>query len=273
MGAELEKVKRVLAEAPNYFQLEERSKEIEELLSEDSESDVERGLSDYRKWKAQLSETHQVLNCLPELFEGFSGSHVVGSPWKPLMTERDAKMRGIEIFLTRIEARIKDLEDLRRGKLEWEQADLTKRSVHAAELANTIAAVNSEAAKVSASAAKQSAQVARHGFRLTKKMFWAAVFSALVAVGALIGQIYSQNKDISVNLNSPVALQPVTLSDESISNLTHSIAVELSKMKDEQVTLSPESIEDLRAVLRLELERDAHIEVVETKENVEQKAN
>ncbi|WP_444958115.1 hypothetical protein [Microbulbifer sp. ZKSA002] len=271
MEANLEKIKKALAVAYEFTELQERSSQIEERLSLSDESGVEVALSEYRSWKGALQCDRQALNGVSEDLEALSVEPGVNSGlYQQLKNKQNKVTRVIDSFLPIIEMRIEDLERFGRDRLERNQAELSRRAVHAAELANTIAADSSKAAKVSAGAAKQSAQVARHGVKLTKKMFWAAVFSALVAVGALIGQIYSQNKDISVNLNSPVSLQPVTLSDESISNLTHAIAVELSKVKDEQAALSPESVEDLRAVLRLELERNARIDVVENKEDTEQ---
>ncbi|WP_444886507.1 hypothetical protein [Microbulbifer sp. JMSA008] len=274
MDVKLDKIKKALAVGYEFTELQERSNQIEQRLSQSDESGVEVALSEYRSWKGALQCDRQALNGVAEDLEALSVEPGVNSGlYQQLKSRQNKVTRVIDSFLPIIERRIENLERLGRDRLERNQAELSRRAVHAAELANTIAADSSTAAKVSASAAKQSAQVAGDGVKLTKKMFWAAVVSALVAVGALIGQIYSQNKDVSVNLNSPVALQPVTLSDESISNLTHAIAVELSKAQGEQVTLSPESIEGLRAVLRLELEKDVRVEVVETKGDVEQKAN
>ncbi|WP_299583021.1 hypothetical protein [uncultured Microbulbifer sp.] len=171
-------------------------------------------------------------------------------------------------------------EGLRSNQVTQQQLEISNRATQAAESGVEVAregvkvaAGSTKAAQKSATAAEASAEIARSGAVHTRRGVWVAAGSAVVAALALCWQIYSQNKDVSVNLNSPVVLQPATLSDESISSLTHAIAVELSKAKGEQVTLSPESIEGLRAVLRLELERGARIEVVETKEDVEQKAN
>ncbi|WP_444901312.1 hypothetical protein ACJJIG_17200 [Microbulbifer sp. SSSA007] len=216
-----------------------------------------------------------------------------------------------------LEFTLETLEWLRRTQLDRKNLYVAKRGVDTAETGVEaakegvrVAAESTKAAKKSATAAEASAEIARTGAVHTRWGVWVAAGSALIAALALCYQIYSQNNAVSVNLNSPVDLQPITLSDDSINsltrsiavvltktkgeivtlspesiedlrvvsdksiyNLTHAISVEIAKAKGGQVTLSPESIEDLRAVLRLELESSARIGVVETKEEVEQKAN
>ncbi|WP_444890010.1 hypothetical protein [Microbulbifer sp. DLAB2-AA] len=281
MANQLEHFQSILNELDESSKLKSKFNRLSQLPPDSGIHDIEKSRSGLKAWKLELQGSCRVARIIRGLLKSSSfRSNSDVNLRDTLILEAEKKIECAESYIETTDAQIELIEDLLRGMQEKEQKEFIKRTLSEAKRANSlaeeglrIAADSSTAAKVSASAAKQSAQVAGDGVKLTKKMFWAAVVSALVAVGALIGQIYSQNKDVSVNLNSPVVLQPVPLSDESISNLTHAIAVELSKAKGEQVTLSPESIEGLRDVLILELERDARIEVVETKEDVEQKAN
>ncbi|AWF81885.1 hypothetical protein BTJ40_14210 [Microbulbifer sp. A4B17] len=269
---------------------DEQRRTYDQLSSKPRSSfqDVGLLLTEWRCWKAtlegQLSQLDRV-DCRLKNSESLSSLN------EGLYRELTWRSEGVRAF-TECQISFVDIEIdiLKDWLLDWqknEHIEISKRGVRAAETGvevakegvkvaeegMEVAAESTKAAQKSAAAAEASAEIARTGAAHTKVGVWVAAVSASIAALALSWQIWSQNKDLSVNLNSPVALQPVALSDESISNLTHAFAVELSKAKGEQVTLSPESIEGLRVVLRLELERDAHIEVVETKENVKQKAN
>ncbi|WP_444931547.1 hypothetical protein ACJJIF_07155 [Microbulbifer sp. SSSA002] len=281
MANELEQFQSILNELDGPSKLDSKFARLSQLPPGSEIHNIEKCRSELKAWKLELQGSCRVARIAGELLESSSFTSTSDVNLRDvLILKAGKKLECAESYIEATDARIEFVEDLLRGMQEKEQKEFTKRTLSEAERANSIAkeglriaADSSAAAEVSASAAKQSAQVAGDGVKLTKKMFWAAVVSALVAVGALIGQIYSQNKDVSVNLSSPVALQPVTLSDESISNLTHAIAVELTKAKGQQVILSAESIEGLLAALKLELESSARIDVVETKEKVEQKAN
>ncbi|WP_444933649.1 hypothetical protein [Microbulbifer sp. JTAC008] len=256
---------------------------LESFVKESLSGDLEGALG---KLMALKGELESQLAIIDHKVKGFADGNDNPSH-RQLVKEVHEKIGAINAFMPLIEIQIQHLEKVmdRRGILE--QLEVSKSSVQAAlagvdvaERGLKIAEDNAQsanrsalAAESSAQAAKGSSEIAHKGAVHTRRGVWVASGSAFIAALALCYQVYSQNSAVSVNLSSPVALQAVTLSDESINNLTRALSVELAKVKGEQVTLSPESIEGLRAVLSLELERDAHIEVVETKENVKQKAN
>ncbi|USD19996.1 hypothetical protein MJO52_12995 [Microbulbifer variabilis] len=281
MASQLEVFRELLSEIDESEELQRKFDQLSQLSSEGAVHDPVRARLELKKWKQELQGFYRSLRIMMKRMRSTSPQSEQEDRLRRLLIDQaEEKMEHIGNFFERIDTQIWLFEELIRSNQEKKQIEFTERALSESERANSIAqegvhvaSESSESAKMSADAARDSAEIARKGAVHTRRGVWVAAGSASIAALALFWQIVSQNKDVSVNLNSPVALQPVILSDESISNLTHAIAVELSKVKGEPVTLSPESIEELRAVLRLELERDTHIEVVETKENAKQKAN
>ncbi|WP_444884486.1 hypothetical protein [Microbulbifer sp. PSTR4-B] len=194
-----------------------------------------------------------------------------GQDWDK--TAGEPKKQFLASFLPQVQASVDAFTVMNTLKLQRQSIKVASEGV--------------AAAKESSEAANTSLKIARRGTILTRIGVGVAAISAVISSGALLWQIYNQGKSIDVQLASPVSLQAVTLTSESIKSLGDAIVkAELergngkpvsvildSSVQLKPITLSPESIDGLSMAVAAELERRKSAIASKDQTEAGQKAN